>query len=483
MIQASGKDVDAAEQAAIVQARKCPKAFAAYVMRDEETNSDITLNPIHCEWHDLISAHPRVLIWSHVEAGKTVQISIARVLWELGRNPNKRFVIISGSSGLAVRIVMTIAKYIIESDGLHRVFPNLVPAKNGSWTQSALTVERDSYAKDPSIQVCGVMGNILGTRIDFLILDDILNYDNTRTQFQRDETDKWLQSTVYGRLTRGAQVVCIGNAWHHDDQFHRFARLPGWVSAVYPLLDAAGNSYWPQRWPPERVEQARQNLDPVEFARQMQCIARSEEESRFKKAWIDNCLALGDNRTLAHSISSVPPGYATLSGVDLSMGGKGSDLTCIFTLLLHPNEDREVLCIESGRWSGPDIIARIIDTHNRYHSIMMVENNGAQEYLLQFSSKVSSVPIRPFHTGVNKHSQEFGVESLATEMALKKWIIPSRAGKPANPEIQAWVQEMLFYKPGAHTGDRLMASWFARELSRNFRPKRVQMGRLDLITR
>jgi hypothetical protein len=32
------------------------------------------------------------------------------------------------------------------------------------------------------------------------------------------------------------------------------------------------------------------------------------------------------------------------------------------------------------------------------------------------------------------------------------------------------MREMLFYSPEAHTGDRLMASWFAREGARSFAP-------------
>lgn len=113
---------------------------------------------------------------------------------------------------------------------------------------------------------------------------------------------------------------------------------------------------------------------------------------------------------------------------------------------------------------------RIIDTHNRYHSIIAVENNAAQEYILQFTKQVSAVPIVPHHTGSNKVDPIFGVQSIAVEMSNGKWIIPSQGGSCA-PEISAWVQEMLYYDPSKHTGDRLMSSWFARELSRKQKPR------------
>jgi hypothetical protein len=141
-----------------------------------------------------------------------------------------------------------------------------------------------------------------------------------------------------------------------------------------------------------------------------------------------------------------------------------------------------VLCIESGRWAGPEIVERIIDTHKRFHSIVVVESNATQEFILQFTRKMSAVPVKPYYTGAKVfRDPHFGIESLATELANEKWIIPSRDGR-AHPEIEAWVSELLFYDPRAHPGDRLMASWFAREGARMSMPK-AQFGRMDLTRR
>jgi hypothetical protein len=50
------------------------------------------------------------------------------------------------------------------------------------------------------------------------------------------------------------------------------------------------------------------------------------------------------------------------------------------------------------------------------------------------------------------------------------------------PQIQEWIDEMLYYQPSAHTGDRLMACWMAREAARQVRPK-AQRGHIDLSSR
>ena len=46
----------------------------------------------------------------------------------------------------------------------------------------------------------------------------------------------------------------------------------------------------------------------------------------------------------------------TITGVDLgTRENTTSDLTVLFTICVHPHESREVLWIESGRWTAPAI--------------------------------------------------------------------------------------------------------------------------------
>lgn len=458
-----------------------PAFFAAYVLRDEH-NRSVQLASMHEAWHDLISKNDRVVIWSHVEAGKTQQVGIARVLWELGRNPNMSVCILSNTHRMAVRTTMTLAQYIERSDALHAVYPHLKPGRK--WTDDTLHVQRTVLRNDPSIQAKGVHGDILGSRIDLLVIDDILDWENCRNERQREDLKSWVKSTVMGRLMPDARVVVIGNAYHPEDLLHEFATTPGFTAVRYPVVDdATGEPRWPERWPAARIERKRTELGPLEFARQMLCKPFDERTNRCQQAWIDQCLKRGEGKEFAYALDRLPPGYKVITGVDLAVQQhSAADLTCLFTIAIHPNGDREVINVESGRWSGPDIMQRIIDTHRRYNSIFIIENNAAQDWMLQFTGSRSAVPMRPFNTGRNKAHPEFGVESLFVELYNAKWIIPSRGGRPAHPELAAWVRDMMFYNPAEHVGDRLMASWFAREGVR-MAELRIEAGHLDLHRR
>lgn len=463
-------------------AREDIDAFACVVMRDEKTGLPLDQAPMHSAWHQLADEHDRLVLLAAIESGKSSQLSVTRTLWLLGKDPTLRIGIVSNTSGQSVKLLRTIKRYIESSAELHAVFPHLRPSED-NWTNQSITVQRPIVSKDPSIQALGIHGNILGSRLDVLIGDDLLDVENTRTAASREDCFRWFQASCLSRLTAKARVLIIGTPFHPDDILHKLAVLPAWKAFRYPVLDNDGKPRWPERWPMERIQQRRAELGPLEFARQLLCIARSDEEARFKKQWIDVCLLRGAGKQLVYGIDKLPPGFKTYTGVDLAVQQKdASDSTCLFSIALHPNGDREVLNIETGKWGGPEIVSRIIETHRRYMSVCVVENNAAQDFIVQFARGQFAVPIRPFTTGRNKAHPEFGVESMAAEMAGRKWIIPSRGGQAAHPELHQWIQEMLFYQPSAHTGDRLMASWFAREGVRLGQQK-VEQGYVNIMAR
>lgn len=455
-----------ARAARIKLAREDAATFTRLVLKDEQSGGAVAPAPMHDEWHDLADHHDRLVLMAHVESGKTQQLSVGRVLWTLGRDSNARCVVVSNTAAQATKIVRSIAGYLERSVELRDVFPGLKKSSTGPWTSTALTVERKGAPKDPSVLAVGVHGSIVGARIDLLVLDDLLDYENTRTQAQRQDVWDWIHSTLFGRLTEHSKVIVVGNVYHRDDFLHRLEASPVWKTKRFPIMEANVPS-WPSRWSLERISQKRDELGPLEFARQMLCQARDDAESRFKREWIDRCLARGAGRTMVNALATIPPGCAVYTGVDLAIQQhSGADLTVLFTILVHPTGDREVLNIESGRFAGPEIVQRIQQVHHRYQGIVLVENNAAQDFILQFTRAGSAVPVRPFTTGRNKAHPEFGVESLAAEMAGGKWVIPNGHGGRMHPEVDAWVNEMLYYDPRAHTGDRLMASWFAREAAR-----------------
>lgn len=460
--------------------------FFSFVMRDETTGGMMEVSATQRLWHRLADKYDRLVMWSHMEAGKTLQMSVARTLWELGRNPGLRFAIVSATATQAAKIAGLIGNYVVNSPELREVFPDLVPDPNGPWNTQQLTVKRPGVmAKDPSVQVVGIGSNIQGSRLNRVILDDVLTWDNTHSQHMRDGCWDWYHKTIPGRVSPvDGRILGIGNVWHNQDLLHRLADNPLWHGFKFPIQNPDGSSTCPQRWSLERIAKRRLELGPIESQIQLDCVCVDDSASRFRRDWIDKCLGRGNGKVPPYAIREVPYGCSVYCGVDLAVGlDAKNDLTVLFVLLIHPNGDREVLWVESGRWKVTDIMAKVVEFSRRFHPIFVVETVAAQDWLRQILQETTAIPIVPYNTtAAKKWDATFGLETMGAEMAAAKWIIPNQGGQ-CSPDIQAWIGEMLVYNSRDHTGDRLMAAFFAKEgerLSQGDRPPEVGEVRLKL---
>lgn len=456
-------------------AREHPALFAQLVLKDEKRPDAIKLAPVHREWHRLANQHDRLIIWAHKDSGKSTQMAVGRTLWEIGRNPNIRCCILSSTHEQAEKIIGAIKQYLEASEIYKEIFPEIKPGRK--WTDSAISVHRTHIIRDATVRLSSYGSkSLLGSRIDLLIIDDVLDPMNTRTPEARTDVENWIKMG-FSRLTEHARVIWIGSPFHPEDAMYRTAKLTGWRSARYPIM-SNGVTLWPEHWPATAIEKARSDMGPLEFARQMMCVPRDDASSRFERSWIERSFTNGKEKLLRTRFSP-PDGVMVVIGVDLAVKEKDSaDETVIFTIAVTPDGTREVLSIEAGHWTGPMTIEKIYSSYTRFgaHKVM-VESNAAQEYIIQFANNRYAMPVKPFYTTAQrKLHPEYGIESLAAEMANGKWVFPSYGER--DKELLALEAEMLYYDPRGHTGDRLMAMFFAREGAREGMQE-AEIGTID----
>jgi hypothetical protein len=456
-------------------------AFNEFVLRDEASNASIRNAPHHVEWHQLIDEHRLLVLHAHIESGKSAALSVGRVLFELGRDPNLRIAIVSETDAKAMKLLRGIKTYLRESKELRLLFPHLKRSTRPGdpWNAHAITVEREVRARDPSIQVVGCGGSIIGARVDLLVMDDVLSHRTARTKAQQEKLLAWYQSNIAGRLTEDSRVIAVNTAWAKGDLLHHLAKLQGWKHEKFGVIDPRTNlPRWPEVWSLKRIAQARINLGPIEAARQLDCEPVEEGTSRFPPEALTRATKLGEEVFLAKSLTellgdhALPEGCYLTTGVDVGASlRKTGALTVFITCLHYPNGERQVVNVEAGRYTGPEILKNARSISSRFNSLVFVENNGAQRFLLQFAEEGEHFPVLAFQTGANKWDPAWGVESLAVEMAQGRWIIPEHdATGQLDPEVQALLAEMRTYSPDAHTGDRTMSLWICREGARKMAP-------------
>jgi hypothetical protein len=155
----------------------------------------------------------------------------------------------------------------------------------------------------------------------------------------------------------------------------------------------------------------------------------------------------------------------------------------MFTVARLPEGSRRVLDVRAGKWTGPEILRQLEDVHRRYDSRIYVETNGAQNFLLQFASHLTTMPISSHHTGMNKHDESWGVDSIGVELEKGMWVIPCDEDMIPHPQMQRAIEEAVNYSPDIHAGDRLMAWWIAREGLRQGSAAGFPSFNVDLLRR
>lgn len=453
-----------AYESLIALCRRDVDAFNEFVLRDEETGKPVEQARMHVEMQRAYDRERFVIVLAHPESGKTQQLVVGRTLHELGNDPTERHVFLNNGQDGAKKNLGAVKKYIERSEELRAVFPNLRPG--GLWREDAITVEGAGFSKDPSVYCLGFHGNITGARIDRAKVDDLLDYENTRSEQARRDAESWFKRTFLTRLTGRATLAFLTNAWHEEDLAHTLED-DGWHTLRYPVLDARGRSTWPERWTIARIAEWRKRLGELEFARMFLCEPRDPGAMSFRPEWLRAALRRGVGYGFVDQIGDAPEGGLIVTGCDLGASRRMTGgATTMMTLCVHRSGLRQLVAARSGRWSGGDVMRNLVDVGERFGGVIVVEDNGIQRHIVELANEEGvavPVPVLPFYTGRNKYDLTLGVDAMAAEFEAKRWMLPSgRKGKDVPEEVRRLLGEARAYSPGSHPGDRLMGLWFAR---------------------
>lgn len=475
-------------------ARQSPAAFFEYVMREEKTQRPIRIVPHQRVLLDFEAQHDRAVVLLPVDHTKSF-CSVGMVLYLLGQDPTMRGAVVSATQTQSEKLVGMARDYVDIGGALGLVYPELRRSRREGdpWTQGRLVVDRPPGIKDPSLQAVGLdTKSVTGSRLDWVVVDDILNLENTGTQDQRKKTVEWFFTHILSRvMVKGGKVLVTNTAFHPEDLLHVLANQ-GWPTIrmdVYGdvevrntdwdsehLRPARPDSYecrltehdpdpqnavplWPERYSVEAIENIRKRYLPHRFNQLYRNICRDDDTARCKVEWIDECKRLAQQAEHFGLVSNYRGANLTFTGVDLAVSpGEEHDDTAFFTFELLPNGKRKILDIEIGQYPGPVTVRKIIQKQAAYNSIVRVENNGSQEFIRQFAlEQDASLPIKAHTTGRAKAHPEHGVEGLFVELSNGAWLIPTDRHGNCHPHVQKWIDDCLYYQPTHHSPDSLMA--------------------------
>ena len=426
-----------------------------------------------------------VMIEAPREHAKSSIFTVTYPTWEIGRNPNVRIVIASNVQTVSESFVREITGVIENSERYHRIFGYLKPANRmNKWNEREIIVKRGNLRlKDPTVSATSIGGAVISKRADIIICDDIITFENARTESQRQKVRDWFWNVLYPVLSPGGRLIVVGTAWYTTDFYQEL--LANKVFSVRKVYDsfvdeAAGKTLWPAKYPMTELRKRKRLMGSVAFNRSYRNIVTSPEDSPFREQWLEAAIERGKDRKLVRTIdySGWDLGKLTIAvGVDLAISKReGSDYTAMGVLGMTRDGMKIPLYAIRLRLSPAQQRRAIIELYERYGpEIVIVESNAYQAALQQDMADQTDLPIRGYTTGGEKFDEEIGINSLAVEFENGKWIIPYSSEDPYTTSLMDhFLNGMREFSPegGEHTEDLLMAFWFANNGLRQLRKKR-----------
>lgn len=228
--------------------------------------------------------------------GKSQLVSIFYPAWYLGRNPNKKVMMVSHTTDLAVDFGRKV-RNLIATDTYRAVFPTVKLAQDsksaGRWNTN---VGGEYYA-------CGIGSALAGRGADLLLVDDPHSeQDVINGNFEVfARAYEWFTFGARTRLMPGGSVAIIQTRWHMDDLTGRVTndmaknnRSDQYEVVEFPAIlevkNKKTNRYvekplWPEFFDLEALLRTKASMPTFQWNAQYQQNPTAEEASIVKRDW------------------------------------------------------------------------------------------------------------------------------------------------------------------------------------------------------
>ena len=228
--------------------------------------------------------------------GKSQLVSIFFPAWFLGRNPNKKVMMVSHTTDLAVDFGRKV-RNLISTDAYQAIFPTVQLASDsksaGRWNTN---VGGEYYA-------CGIGSALAGRGADLLLVDDphseqdVIN--GNFTVFEK--AYEWFTFGARTRLMPGGRVAIIQTRWHMDDLTGRVTRdmvqndrADEYEVVEFPAIlevedaetdDIVEKPLWPEFFDLEALLRTKASMPTFQWNAQYQQEPTAEEAALVKREW------------------------------------------------------------------------------------------------------------------------------------------------------------------------------------------------------
>lgn len=335
---------------------------------------------IHGDWERFLKSGKRKKLLL-VPRGhlKTTFVTVGGSLQDIIRDNNIRILFGNAISDNAQSFLFEIKEHIRNNKMLHTYYPETANWEKESikWAEKQITIPRTRQSKEPTIETSGVGGSLVSQHYDKIILDDLVNVENSATRIQADKVIDYYKQSL-SLLEPDGSLIVIGTRYTYYELYQYIIDelkedFDIYVKTCFKTIGQKSKKkipYFPQKFTMDSLAEIKRSQGSYVFSCQYLNEPVDDESAIFKKSWILNYERAPEP---LYKVTTVDPAISK---------EKHGNYSAIVTTGVSEFGKKYILQIKRGKWNPFELIDQIFDTYSDFKSnIVGIESVSYQKSL------------------------------------------------------------------------------------------------------
>lgn len=233
-----------------------------------------TLQPLHASIIHNVSDNQASMDLAPRGHGKSTIGDVDFCITKVLRNPDIRIMIGSKTQTQASAFLKEIRTHFEQNVNLIRIFGDWKKSRDNVWNDKEFTVNRRTVIKkEATVSALGASGAVVSKHFDIIIGDDLVGFENARTEAQRKVLKEWFYSSLYPTLEPDGEIHILGTRYSPMDLYEDLIKSKNYkvnVQQAITVKDGQEVSLWESKFSLEKLRSIREEAGLIIFNMQYQ---------------------------------------------------------------------------------------------------------------------------------------------------------------------------------------------------------------------
>lgn len=233
-----------------------------------------TLQPLHASIIHNVSDNQASMDLAPRGHGKSTIGDVDFCITKVLRNPDIRIMIGSKTQTQASAFLKEIRTHFEQNVNLTRIFGDWKKSRDNVWNDKEFTVNRRTVIKkEATVSALGASGAVVSKHFDIIIGDDLVGFENARTEAQRKVLKEWFYSSLYPTLEPDGEIHILGTRYSPMDLYEDLIKSKNYkvnVQQAITIKDGQEVSLWESKFSLEKLRSIREEAGLIIFNMQYQ---------------------------------------------------------------------------------------------------------------------------------------------------------------------------------------------------------------------